>query len=336
MSTVLGALVAWPSNALPQTAPNAPTTAWMQSVLDRWQSIATRHLRIDPQPLAWIIFYDATGAWHVNADTTQLPRPHTTAGTLRFVNRTYLVRRVEHSDGALWVPDREALPLRPRVVTMLYDNGRKPFIIVPLPALYRQLSSPDQAADLDQLFLGVSMHELTHTRNLVGFARRADSLRARFKLPDDLDDNIIEDRFSNDTAYVPMFEREMGALMQAVFADNAATARTSVHKALAFAKERKGTFFVDDNAGYAELDDLFLVLEGTAMWAQFKSETSTPTASRNSRRILELLFKQTHAWSQREGLALVLLLDRFQPGWQAQFMSNTFPSPFAVLRDAVR
>jgi hypothetical protein len=133
-----------------------------------------------------------------------------------------------------------------------------------------------------------------------------------------------------------MFEREMDALMQAVFADNAATARTSVRKALAFAKERKGTFFVDDNAGYAELDDLFLVLEGTAMWAQFKSETSTPAASRNSRRILESLFKQTRAWSQQEGLALFLLLDRFKPGWQAQFMADRFPSPFAVLRDAVR
>ena len=256
------------------------------------------------------------------------------AGTVRFGGRTYPVRRVEHAN-ALWVPDRDKLPLKPVAVTMTYDNGRKPVSVIALPGLFRQMSTADHAEDLDKLFLNSAIHELTHTRHVAVFAHRIDSLRTKHRLPEDLGDNLIEDRFSADTAYAPMWELERDALFQAVFARHADTARAFVREALDIAERRKQIFFYDYTAGYSDVEDLFLVLEGTGMWAQFQSENIGVPAAR-LRQSTESFLRRARTWSQLEGAMLFLLLDRFSPGWQTRFMSSAFPSPFTALRSAVR
>lgn len=340
-SWFVAAIVAVSSSVLAQApargsspAAGAPDAAWMQSVLTRWETIAKQQLRLEPQPLSWIIFYDATSALHVNADSARLPKPNTAAGTLRFAGRTYSVRRVSHTD-ALWVPDRDKLPLKPVAVTMTYDNGRKPITVVALPGLFHQMSTDDHAADLDKLFLNSAIHELTHTRHVAVFAHRIDSLRTKHRLPQDLGDNVIEDRFSGDTAYAPMFEQERDALFQAVFARNADTARAFAREALAIAERRKQIFFYDYTAGFSDVEDLFLVLEGTGTWAQFQSENVGVPATR-LRQSTESFLRRARTWSQLEGAMLFLLLDRFSPGWQTRFMASSFPSPFTALGAAVR
>ena len=314
-------------------APDTASARWMQSVLDRWETIATQHLRIAPQPLAWVVFYDARSAFHLSADTTRLPKPSTVVATLRFGGRSYPVRRVENA-GRVWVPDRDPLRLEPVALTMVYDNGRKPMTVIPLPPLFRQMATPEHAAELDQIFLNSAVHELTHTRHVVAFARRVDSLRAKFRLPENLGDNVIQDRFGGDTLYLPMFEEERDALFQAVFARNADTARAFIKEALKIADDRKATFFSDFNAGYSALDDMFLVLEGTGTWAQFKSETAAVPADQ-LRRATEQFLRRARAWSQLEGVMIFLLLDRFSPDWQTRFMTDTLPSPFDALRGVV-
>jgi hypothetical protein len=40
-------------------------------------------------------------------------------------------------------------------------------------------------------------------------------------------------------------------------------------------------------------------------------------------------------WVQEEGFALFVLIDRLVPNWQARLLAADFPSPFAVLGEAV-
>ena len=105
---------------------------------------------------------------------------------------------VGHRDGKVWVPDREPLPAdvaKPQVAAMPYDNERNSFFIAPLPGLFHKLAGPDQARNLDELFLGLAAHELTHTRQLVYAMAQIRRLRLRYKLPEHVDDNIIQQEF---------------------------------------------------------------------------------------------------------------------------------------------
>jgi hypothetical protein len=315
--------------------PDPRTLAWMQSVLDAWQTTTRRDLRVPPQSPPWIIFYDDSTAWHLNPDSARLPSHTTGKASLRFANSRYTLARVAN-DGKLWVPGRDALPLAPRSVTMVHSNGQKPFTILPLPRLYRRLAPADESDELDKAFLSAAIHELTHTRHLVGYGKRLEQLRARYRLPETLDDNLIQERYAEDTAYTAILAEERTALTEAVFAKTPAAAKAELRKALAAAELRKKTFFEGDNAWLSELDDFFLVLEGAGMWAQYQHARRAAPPGEPWQRTLGLLLNRTRSWSQGEGLTLFVLLDRFRPNWQATFMAATLPSPFAALRDAAR
>src|SRR5262245_8849819 len=232
--------------------PDPRTLKWMQSVLDAWQLTARRDLRIPLQSPPWIIFYDDSTAWHLNPDTTRLPSHTSTKATLRYANRRYTLARVVN-DGKLWVPDRDSLPLAPRSVTMVHSNGQKTFTILPLPRLFRRVAAADESSDeLDKAFLGAAVHELTHTRHLVGYGRRLEQLRARYRLPETFDDNLIQERYGEDTIYTSIFAEERTALNNALFAKTPAEAKTELRIALSAAELRKKTFFDGDSAGFSE------------------------------------------------------------------------------------
>jgi hypothetical protein len=313
---------------------DAPTRAWMQEVITRWEQICRRELRISPEPLPWIVFYDEAFAWHMNPDAAELPAHELAAFLFTFAGRPQTVARVRN-DGRLWVPGRAPLVLKPAAVAMPYADDQKTFFIVPLPSMYRTLAGPAEAKALDDLFLGMAGHELTHTRQLVDVAQRIKRLPGRSKLPESLDDNILQERFGHDDDYRRLFLRERDLLMNAVFAEDRESCLRTLEKALAIADERKRRFLSGDAAGYSDLEDMFLVMEGTAVWVQFRMARDRAPATEDWGQTLQTLMSRVGgAWSQEEGLALFLLMDRLVPGWQGRFMAPAFPSPFAVLREA--
>ena len=118
----------------------------MQAVLDNWEAVCRRELRIPAEPLPWIIFYDEDRAWHLQAKKRLLPTHEGSTHSLRFTGKAYPLVRVAHQNGKVWVPDREPLPVdvaKPRVAAMPYDNERNSFFIAPLPGLFHKLAGPD-------------------------------------------------------------------------------------------------------------------------------------------------------------------------------------------------
>jgi hypothetical protein len=313
-----------------------PTLAWMQAALDNWEAICRRHLHVAVEPLPWIIFYDEHYAWHLNPEKELLPPHEAASASLTFAGRRYALMRVAHA-GGLWVPGREPLPVSSRGVTMLYADEQKPFFIVPLPSLYRKLAGVDQAPALDELFLGLACHELAHTRQLVYAVQRINALRAQHKLPESIDDDMIQHTFGTNDDYRRLYEEERGHLMRAILADKLDDCRRALAQALSVSEQRKKRFFVGDYEGWSDLDDIFLAMEGLGMWVHAQMALDHAPKGEDWRQTLVSLSEKTAAlWSQEEGLGLFLLIDRLVPSWQARFLAPDFPSPFAVLREAIR
>jgi hypothetical protein len=315
-----------------------PTLAWMQAVLDSWEAICRRDLRIDAEPLPWIIFYDEDSAWQLQPEKGWLPPHEVSPHSVRFLGADYPLVRVPHRGGKLWVPDRESLPVeaaRLHVATMPYDDERKSFFVAPLPALFHKLAGEDQARHLDELFLGVAIHELTHTRHHPYAMPHIARLRLRYRLPDSFDDNVIQQQFGSDDEYKAMYEAERSAFTRAILSSNLDECRRAVREALLLTQKRKDRFFVGDKEGYSGLEDIFLAMEGLAMWAQYRTARERAPSGEDWRQTLKTLAERRDAWSQEEGLGLFLLIDRLLPGWQARVLTADFTLPFAMLREAV-
>jgi hypothetical protein len=285
----------------------------MQTVLNAWATACQRHLRTRLEPPPWTIFYDGRNAWHLNPETARLPAHAPAPTTLTFAGKRLppLLRVV--NDKNLWVPDREALPLKIVAVAMPFAKDQKSVIVIPLPSLYRTVAGADQAKILDELFLGLAIHEFTHTRQLVAAAQRINRLRTKYRLPDSLDDNIVETAFGKNEAYKRFYVKEKEHLSRAVLAANPQDCQREIRQALAISQQRRERFFVGDKNGWAELEDIFLAMEGVAMWTQFQITRDRAPRGEDWLKTLVTLSARHDSWSQEEGLALFLLIDRLAP-----------------------
>ena len=323
--------------------PDQATLAWMQSVMGNWEAACRRHLRIAVQPVPWVIFYDQNYAWHLNPEQELLPTQEKSTASLKYAGQSYPLWRLTHSNSApLWVPGRDALRLtQPEASAMPYADDQKFFCIIPLPALFHIFASADQAAAEDELFLGAALHELTHTRQLGFIQPQLNRLRAsaRIKLPDSLNDDLIEDTFRKNESYKHLYEEERDHLFRAVramLADDLATCYQETAQALAISQQRKHRFMSKDQRVYSGFEDVFLSLEGVAMWVHYQMALDHAPPGQDWFTTLGPIAERSAAWSQEEGAGLFMLIDRLVPGWQARFLALNPPSPFTVLREVIR
>jgi hypothetical protein len=97
-------------------------------------------LNVAPHPLPWIIFFDDRSAWHLNPDKSELPSHTLLRAAVKFAGRDHEVVQVERREGRLWVPGRDALPVKAGGATMPYYDDRKVFFELALPSLWQKES----------------------------------------------------------------------------------------------------------------------------------------------------------------------------------------------------
>jgi hypothetical protein len=101
-------------------------------------------------------------------------------------------------------------------------------------------------------------------------------------------------------------------------------------------QKRKERFFAGGKDGYSDLEGIFLAMEGLAMWVQYRTARERAPSGEEWPKTFITLSERHDAWSQAEGLALLVLIERLAPAWHARFLAPDFPSPFTVLQEAVR
>ena len=162
----------------------------------------------------------------------------------------------------------------------------------------------------------VFMHEFAHTQQGVGLGRRVDDLLTR-GLPQDADDDIVQDRFGARPGYAAAYEVERDLFYSAATASGDEAPRAGLAQAARRMAERRARWFTGADTVYAEADDVFLTLEGTGNWAAWTWLTD-PRGGRLSPADATTFVRGGQAqWSQDHGLGVMLALDRVTPDWPA-------------------
>lgn len=307
---------------------------WMQHVLDNWSEVCMNELHIERKSLPWIIFYDSTYAWHLNADEKIMPPFERTSQSVTFAGTSYGMIRIAHAN-SLWVPDRESIPLASRIVTTIpYAQNKKALFLAPLPSLFHKFAPADQAPFLDFLFLGMNIHELTHTRQLPFVLPQLVEID-RTDHRESLDDNTVEHEFSKDQTFTNLYFAENRHLWNAAFATQQDSCLAEAERAWKLMEIRQRQFFTGANESLKKADEIFLSLEGSAMWAQYRIMLKN-TPHPNERELLAWIVQQAPAWSQERGLVMFLLIDRFSKDWKDRFFEKPLPGATTYLREVLK
>jgi hypothetical protein len=162
-------------------------------------------------------------------------------------------------------------------------------------------------------------------------ALRSADLEKRFEVPAEVNDDMVENRFKDVPGFKEAFNAERDLLYRAVAEADPAQRRTLIDQALGMARQRRERFFTGEDRPYAELEELFLNMEGAAEWARFKYHQAAPGNTMSDAEIISFIRGQENSWSQEMGLALVLLLEKEVPGWQRQLLGPEMVSPLKLL-----
>lgn len=306
---------------------------WIQMALDGWERVTDDILRLEASPLPWIVLFGRSCAWHLGPDEGLLPEGRPLHSRFTFAGEPVLVRAIRH-DSAVWLPNGSTIPVQGAAFTSLYESAsgeQAPFFVLALPEVWREQFPEDP--NLEAQMLGVASHELVHTRHISHVARRVEELKGRYELPERIHDDLVEERFAEVPDFRDAHERETDLLYRAVSEPDPVHKRVLVRQALEVVRARQDKYFRGPDAAYRELEELFLNMEGVAVWAAFKLSQidvafdigiEAPGADR-----------RRNSWSQDQGLALFLLIDELVPNWRGRVLGPELASPFELLEEAV-
>lgn len=290
-----------PPSPIPPCRFEGEPRAWTAEALASWDRLDRERLGLARPVTPTITLFDSRCAFTLTPDRR---------GDFRAGQRRYRVRAAAH-DGRIRLPDGNTVQAEQLAFASPMSNGGM-FFIMALPELWR--ANPAEPRDPRLLSMVVFMHEFAHTQQGEGLGERIDALLAR-GMPEDVDDDVIQDRFGERPGYAAAYAAERDLFYQAVEARDPAAARTALIAAADRVERRRARFFRGEEALYAEADDVFLTLEGSGNWAAWTWLTHPQGGRLSPDAATAFVRGGGRRWSQDEGLGVMLALERLTPDW---------------------
>jgi hypothetical protein len=288
-----------PANGSANCSMSAADHSWIEKALGNWHIAERRELLLPPSPLPTIVAIDAT------CEFVATPRSD---GRLVW-------QGTAHSETVSF-PDGKTAPFGVMSFAAPAEGKTSSgFFVMSLPSVWRA-KGVESGLGLERLMDGVLIHEMTHTRQFYFVNPRMDQLAAQYGLSDDIGDDSLQDAYQANKDYVADYEAERDLLYAAALASTDSEAKTLARQALAKMRARRSKWFVGDAEKWKPIDDVFLTMEGLGQWAAYAWFTDKEGPNLDPVKVLPEVRRKRNRWTQDEGLALILVVDRLVPGWQ--------------------
>jgi hypothetical protein len=285
--------------------------AWLEGAPGVWSLVQTDVFRLKPLPtrFTWVLF-DGACAYTGAGDGSWTASVH---------------------NGHIKTPDGEEH--EPGVVSFVTPVRTSAFMLMSLPSIWREAGVPDRGG-MSSFLYSVFAHEMTHLRQTGPIYDRIAKVAADAGFPDDeMGDDIVQNRFKDNAEFKASVERERDILL-AGFAGDDAAARAAAGEALGLIRARQARWYTGENAPLAELEDLFLTLEGMGQFAGYSWLVHPKGGGRAP--VDAVAQMRTRWWSQEEGMAIMLIVQRLVPDWRTRAFGTHPQTALELLALAAR
>ncbi|MBS1755099.1 MAG: hypothetical protein JST34_13730 [Bacteroidetes bacterium] len=203
-------------------------------------------------------------------------------------------------------------------------NG-KPFFVMPLLSYWKQKGVESNELGLNKLVTGIFLHEFSHSQQMKGLGKLANELEAQHSYDVEFTDNIIQDYFVDDSAYKKLFSEEITLFYKAFEEGTAQQFLQQKDSALRILQKRHDRYLKEKGAHFIQLDNLFLTMEGLGQYLMYKWLVHPEGGGIDNRTALAGVRRGGKNWSQEEGLALFLCMERMKQSndWIKHFFDRS-------------
>ena len=293
------------------------TEPWVGSWLRAWEFTSGTILKLPPATPPDLVFFDATCVYTTSARSASAV-PGSSGPTLH--GRSLAWRAASHT-GTITMPDGNSAPAQLMSFAAAGDDG--PFFTMAAPDIWAKAGVDSAEFGRDRMLTAVFLHEFSHVRQMSGFERILGPIDKSWKFPQELDDDVVQERFGGNADYAAAYQKERDLLYRAAGAATAAETRTLAAEALTMMNARHARWFTGENDVFRALDDVFLSFEGAGQWVAYAwlVHPGGGTAPRDT--AIVGMRRGGRRWSQDEGLALFLVVDRLLPDWPSLVFGPT-------------
>ncbi|KAA6460399.1 hypothetical protein DYQ86_15350 [Acidobacteria bacterium AB60] len=272
---------------------------WIEGALADWRFAEVHELKLEPTRLPVVVLFD---------DHCQYKSAAAATGDISWTGSFY--------QSTVLLPNGIRIPNWVVSFAAPVDGSSAAgFFVMSLPSVWRS-HNIQSGLGLERLMNVVLLHEMSHARQFYFANPIMDGLSARYHLGVEIGDDSIQDTFSKDPRYVKAYERERDLLYEAAAASTNHAAKKYARQALREIRHRRQKWFTGGHAYWNTVDDLFLTMEGIGQWTAYAWLTDPNGPNLKSSFALSEVRRKRNHWTQDEGLALMLVIDRLVPEWQ--------------------
>jgi hypothetical protein len=236
--------------------------------------------------------------------------------------------------GTIELPGREAVPARVTSFTAAEDKGA--VLVMSTPSVWQASGVKSEELGLETMMVAVLLHEGSHVVHAATYGKQVTVLADRHGLPESFNDDSLQGRFKDDEAFASSVQRETELFHQAAAAPDDATARRLARAARDSMRQRATRHYVGADAYWTQAEDLWLTFEGAGQWVGYQWLIHPRGAGLTREIVMPGFAQRSRWWSQKEGLALFLALDRIAgPSWRAVVFGSGKKTALQMLDEAL-
>lgn len=302
----------------PACSMSATDLAWIERALEAWRFTSREITGIGSVPNFQGIFFDAGCV---------LTSPNAlTSPTAEGVTWTAAAH-----DGSIPLPGGREVPVG---ITSFASGGEGVmFFVMSTPSVWS--ASGAGGSGLETTMVAVLLHEGSHVAQTGPYGKRIDKLIEENSLPDSFNDNALQERFGSNAEFTASVKQETGLFLNAAAQEDDVEARLLAFEAREMMRERQARWLVGDDAYLLEAEDLWLTFEGSGQWVAYQWMIHPQGGAQKPADVLPR-FARDGEWSQAEGFAVVMALDRIVgPAWKKHAFGDGARTVLAMLDDAL-
>lgn len=240
--------------------------------------------------------------------------------------------RKDVHDGYILLPDKTKMPIGIMAFASLLPNENdRSFIVMPLPSFWKGSDVNSNTLGLSNLLTGIFIHEFSHTQLMQSFGEQLSLLEKSMNVNMPFDDNLIQHIFQKDSDYVKVYNQEVDILFyiikQEVFN------KELFNRSRVLMNQRHKTYFKAHYRELQKVEDFFITMEGFGQYSMYLWLIHPKGGNYNRQVAIEGVIKNKKWWSQEEGFAMFLVMDKVSKSkkWTKKMFSQKSATITSIL-----
>ena len=298
----------------PRCVMSGGESRWIEDSFKAWDLVRKGKFRLSDAYSPPIILFDADCRYERKADSIHWSAsPH---------------------GGNIPLPGGMVIPVTVTSFAAPSEKDGEAFFVMALPSVWRT-AGITSGLGLEKLMTAVFLHEYMHTWQANLASVDLDAVAKAAGMADGASDDGLQAMYKDDPAYVAAYERERDLLYAAAGETDLAKARQLAGEAYRAMLDRQTRWFTGDKRGLKTIDDVFLTMEGTGQWGPYAWLTDARGGGLDAATAEREVRRGKSWWTQEQGLALFLVIDRLLPGWQEKAFAPKPTLGIDLLAEAV-